>query len=114
MVSRFSFGRRRRVAEGAALTSYEATVELVRKGSGATIAKRQAEDLALKAAVDFEAFYDSQPIVAENISKLLVLSFDGKGVVMRFDGLRPQTRRKAQGAREAAEDAPSDRSGREA
>jgi len=95
----FSFGVRRLVAENTANNSYEATLRLVEQASGAKIAKRQAEELAVKAAVDFEAFYDSQPIVAEDSSKLLVLSFDGKGVVMRPEGLRPETRRKAQQSR---------------
>jgi len=98
-VDGFSFGVRRLVAEGAANNSYEATLQLVKQASGAKIAKRQAEELAVKAAVDFEAFYDSQPIVAEDATKLLVLSFDGKGVVMRPEGLRPETRRKAEQSR---------------
>jgi hypothetical protein len=91
----FSFGVRRLVAEGAASNSYEATLELVQRASGAKIAKRQAEELAVKASADFEAFYDSQPMASEEPSKLLVLSFDGKGVVMRPEGLRPETQRKA-------------------
>src|SRR5207237_968871 len=49
----FTLGVRRRVAEEVASGSYDAAVERVNTTTGATIAKRQAEQLASRAANDF-------------------------------------------------------------
>lgn len=93
---RFTFGVRQRVAEEAARGSFDAAVMAIRSSTGAELVKRQAEALALVAAQDFDAFYEegtreagSEPATTAD---LLVLSVDGKGVVMRLDGLRDATR----------------------
>lgn len=49
------------------------------------------EQLAARAAVDFEAFYDGVTRPPADPSDVLVLSADGKGIVMRPAALRPAT-----------------------
>lgn len=92
----FSFGVREHVAREAAQGSFNIVVERVARMTGASLAKRQAEHLAVAAARDFDSFYDHQPVVDDVSSHLLVLTFDGKGVVMRPEALRPATRRAAE------------------
>lgn len=97
----FSLVVRRDIAWAAANGSFESAVEDVVRFSGAVIHKRQAERLACAFAKDFDAFYESRgpvPVVARD---LLVLSFDGKGVVMRPEGLREETRKRAEKAAES-------------
>jgi hypothetical protein len=93
----FSLGVRRRVAEEAASGSFDHAVERVASTTGAHVAKRQAEELARRAAVDFESFYADRVIdVAKEANLLLVLTFDAAGIVMRTEALRPATRRAAE------------------
>jgi hypothetical protein len=77
--------------------SFEDAMDAVSRGTGVPLGKRQLEQLAAAAAVDFEAFY-SQPArsqAAVTPGDLLVLSADGKGIVMRPDALRPATAKAA-------------------
>lgn len=93
----FSLGVRRRVAEEAASGSFEHAVERVVATTGAQVAKRQAEELARRAAVDFESFYTERVVdVTDEAGLLLVLSFDAAGIVMRTEDLRPATRKAAE------------------
>ena len=92
----FSHGLRRMVAKEIGRASFDEVVELIGDYSGAQIAKRQVEQLALRAARDFDAFYDGQQRVAEATDELLVLSTDGKGIVMRHEDLREATRQAAE------------------
>lgn len=94
----YSHGVRKRVAEEVAKNSYDDTVDSVSKTTGAAVPKRQAEELAVNASADFEAFYQTREVVAEEEStgELLVISVDGKGIVMRTEDLREQTRKRAQ------------------
>ena len=94
---RFSSGVREQVVEEAVRGSFDAAVAAISATTGASVVKRQAEELVLAAAVDFDAFYGMQ--LGESSGKtddLLVLTADGKGVVMRADGLRDATRLAAQ------------------
>jgi len=88
----FSFGIRRMVAKEVARASFDEVVEIVHDYSGATIAKRQVEELAVRAAQDFDAFYEQREATHEPTADLLVLSTDGKGIVMRHADLREATR----------------------
>jgi hypothetical protein len=95
---RFSFGVRERVAREAIRGSFDSAVEAVGATTGAAVAKRQAEELVLAAAVDFDAFYQEtalDPVDADGQPTLMVLTADGKGIVMRAEGLRAATRAKA-------------------
>ncbi len=90
-----SHGVQREVAWGVAQGAYDGVIANLRRTTAATIGKKQAEDLVVDIAIDFEDFYLDQPHVAVSAEHLLVLTFDGAGVVMRPEGLRPETRRKA-------------------
>jgi len=72
--------------------SYEEAQAAIARSTVVDLAKRQVEDLARRAAADVEGFYDNkcrQPGSAG--ADVLVISADGKGIVMRPDALRPAT-----------------------
>lgn len=93
---KYSYEVRRIVAEEAARASFDEVVELVRKQSGAEVPKRQAEELAVRAARDFDDFYRDRLCEPEENDHLLVLSFDGKGIATLHRDLREATRKKAE------------------
>lgn len=82
----------RRVGWMAANESFGAVVESLTETCGAEVAKRQVEFLARRAAEDFEAYYENSEPEALSAGQLMVLSFDGKGIIMRPEGLREATR----------------------
>src|SRR5215203_3592303 len=83
-------GRRRDLATvfGEAATSVE-------RVTGQGLGNRQVEQLAQRAAVDFDRFYASRPRQLCVAGDVLVLSCDGKGIVMRPEALRKATKRAA-------------------
>ena len=93
-----SHGVRRLAAVESSKGSFEEGTEQVRERTGLQISKRQVEELARSAAADFDDFYASQACSAGDPDAVLVISCDGKGIVMRPDGLRPQTAKAAQRA----------------
>ncbi|MBA3458720.1 MAG: ISKra4 family transposase [Deltaproteobacteria bacterium] len=93
---KYSLEVRRIVAEEAARASFDEVVELVSKRSGAEVPKRQAEELAVRAARDFDNYYRSRLREPENSEQLLVLSFDAKGIATLHRDLREATRKKAE------------------
>lgn len=99
----FSFGVRRRAAVEATRGSFDDAVESLVTTTGAKISKRQLEELVVRAASDFDAFYETRavltPSAVAQLGDLLVITTDGKGVVMRHEGLRPATQRAAKRAR---------------
>jgi hypothetical protein len=103
-VELYSHGLRERVGEAVAAGSYEAAIEQVGRHTGGHVPKRQAEEMAQVLATDFDRFYRHRQIVAEQRPKqklkpdLLVMSVDGKGIVMRHEDLRECTRQRAEGA----------------
>lgn len=99
-VEQHSHGVRRRIAAEATRGSFDDAVAAVRGSSATTVGKRQAEGLTARAAVDFDAFYATRA-VDEHASpgSVLVISSDGKGVVMRSQDLRPATRKAARARR---------------
>jgi len=88
---RHSHGLRQRCAIEASRGSYDEATSALGRQTGVGLGKRQVEQLTARAAVDFEAFYDARPRPAATPDKVVVISADGKGVVMRPEGLRPQT-----------------------
>jgi len=90
---------RRVVAEESAKSSFDEVVELIAKRTGASVPKRQVEELVVRAAQDFDLFYRDRLREAETTDHLLVMSFDGKGIAMRLADLREATRKKAEAAR---------------
>jgi hypothetical protein len=93
---RHSHGLRKLAALEAARGSYADAVEAIGRATGTPLGKRQVEELAGRAALDVEAFYASRAAEAAEEGDLLVLSADGKGIVMRPEALRAQTARAAQ------------------
>lgn len=89
---KYSHEVRRIVAEESARAAFDEVVELVKKHTGAKVPKRQLEELAVRAARDFDAFYRERPCTPEVTDDLLILSFDGKGIAMRLEDLRAATR----------------------
>ena len=73
-------------------------MEGLEKTTGAHVPKRQAEELVSRAALDFDAFSGQESVVLEpqESGDLMVLSVDGKGVVMRESDLRSSTQKAAQ------------------
>jgi len=95
---RYSLELRRRVAEEAAKSSFDETQMSIGKITGGHVPKRQIEQLVSRAAQDFDDFYQrrqEQPAAGEQTGSVLVMSVDGKGVVMRTQDLREQTRKAA-------------------
>jgi len=92
----YSYGLRRMVAKEAARASFDEVVELVDEHSGGHSAKRQVEQLTVRAAQDFDAYYEQRAREVEETDDLLVLSTDGKGIVVRHEDLRDGTRRAAE------------------
>ena len=95
---RHSHGIRRLAAVEASRGSFEEAAASIGGRTGTPIGKRQVESLTARAAADVGDFYATRrpPPSAEN--ELLVISADGKGIVMRPDSLRPATAAKAAGA----------------
>jgi hypothetical protein len=101
----YSMPVRRRVAEEASTGSWDRTVERIDTTTGAHVPKRQAEELVVRAARDFEAFYEEKPRSANDSlpeDALLVMSADGKGVTMLPQALREATRKEAEAAQTTA------------
>jgi hypothetical protein len=88
---RHSHGLRRLTAVEAARGSFDETAQAIMRATGQKVGKRQLQQLAGRAAVDFEAFYADRAPPQGAPDDLLVLSCDGKGIVMRPAALRPQT-----------------------
>ena len=95
-VEEHSHGLRRLAAVESARGSFDDAVEAIERCCGQRLGKRQVEGLAQRAATDFDGFYAQRRPPAGRLDDLLVLSCDGKGVVMRSDALREQTRRAAE------------------
>jgi len=89
---RHSHGLRRLAAEAAAHGSFDHATGTIRRRTGTRTAKRQVEALATRAAADVDDFYATRPHQPTDPGDALVLTFDGKGIVMRPDALRPATK----------------------
>ena len=93
---KYSYEVRRIVAEESAKSSFDEVVELIEKHTGASVPKRQVEELAVRAACDFDDFYRDRLRTAEDTDHLLILSFDGKGIATLHRDLREATRKAAE------------------
>ena len=103
---RYSLEVRRRVAEAAASRSFDEALFDLSRSTGAEVPKRQAEQLVARAAEDFDAFYEARRAAEAEPppeGSVVVLTFDGKGVVLHRDDLREATRRAAEKRRQQRE-----------
>jgi hypothetical protein len=93
---KYSHGLREVVVQEVVGGSFDETVEHLARAGGGRMAKRQAEEVVVHLSQDFDAFY-AQPLPLAQASgderKLLVISADGKGIVLHPNGLREATRR---------------------
>ena len=69
--------------------------KVIDRATGQQLGNRQVEDLAARAARDFDAFCAGHGQRSGDLGDVPVLSCDGKGVVMCADALRPAPRRVA-------------------
>ncbi len=95
---KYSHGLSERVAEAVAFNGFNQTAETIKKTTAAKVPKRQLEELARKSASDFEQFDQEQQTkmnCKEKTGALMVITVDGKGVVMGREDLRPQTKKRA-------------------
>ena len=88
---RHSHGLRRFAVVEATRGSFDDVVDAVNRATGQQVGKRQVEALAARAAVDVDAFYTVRKPPPGADDAVLVISCDGKGVVMRPDALRKAT-----------------------
>ena len=85
----------RLVAQDVADSSFDEGVESIGRTTGGKIPKRQIIEQTVEMVQDFDAFYNL-PGKPEKQSDLLVITVDGKGIVMRREDLRPATRKAAE------------------
>jgi hypothetical protein len=94
---KYSHGLRRRSAENALKSSFDETVATVAATTGGKVPKRQAEEIAVEMTEDFKAFYEARRAKGPELSTdLLILTLDGKGIVMRQESLREATQKAAE------------------
>lgn len=97
----YSFGLQKLLVYEVIKGSFGEAVETLERLIRVKIPLRQAEQIVLSAAQDFYPFYeqnDGYESPKDN-SSLLILTLDGKGVVMRKEDLRYPTRKKAENHR---------------
>jgi hypothetical protein len=87
-VERHSHGLRKLAALESPRGSFDGAVDAIERQTGVRLGKRQVEELAGLAAMDFEDFYETRRPARGKSGDRLVLSADGKGIVMRADALR--------------------------
>jgi len=90
-----SHGLRHLAAIEASRGSFDDTVDAIARATGQSIGKRQVEQLAARTAADFDDFYTHRSVAAAGLGDVVVLSADGKGIVMRHDALRAATAKAA-------------------
>jgi hypothetical protein len=93
-----SHGIRRLAAIESPRGSFEEAQEAIVRQTGQRLGKRQLRELVVRAAVDFESFYAQRQRTAVEDEDVLILSCDAKGVVMRPEALREQTKKQTKDA----------------
>jgi hypothetical protein len=95
----YSHGVERRAIAEVIKASFDEGVAALAATIGTAVPKRQLEEIAGRAAEDFDLFYEGRS--AESVREaaktggILALSTDGKGIVMRTADLREATRKAA-------------------
>ena len=93
-----SHGLRKLTAIECPRGSFADAAATITRVTGAVIGKRQVEQMAVRAAADIDGFYAGRRPTVAGEDVLLVLTCDGKGIVMRPDALRPATAKAAAAA----------------
>ncbi|MCP4351996.1 MAG: RNA methyltransferase, partial [Desulfobacterales bacterium] len=79
--------------------SFDESAESVERRTGVRITREQTKKIITESAKDFKNFYDFKSLREKKEAEplpLLILTSDGKGVVMRTEDLREETRKKAE------------------
>ncbi|WP_158819131.1 MULTISPECIES: hypothetical protein [Streptomyces] len=92
---RHSYGLACLVVQAAIRMSYDAARETIFHRCGPVLGKRRLARLLVEAARDIDAFYDARIFEPCITATTLVLSVDGKGIVLRPEALREATRQAA-------------------
>ena len=95
----YSDGLRRQTAFAVSEQSFDKASESIPRHTATAVAKRQVENITRHLSQDFDAFYKSRQVEDSDTSDLLVLTCDGKGVVMRQADLRPATQKTAKSSK---------------
>jgi hypothetical protein len=90
-----SHGLRKLAAIEATRGSFHDASDAIERATTVRIGKRQVEQLTARAAVDVDNFYTAHTVAPSPDTDALVMTYDGKGVVMRPDALRDDTAKKA-------------------
>ena len=98
-VDHYSDGLGRQTAFAVSEQSFDKAAESIARNTATTVAKRQVENITLHLSQDFDEFYKSRQIEVTDNANLLVLTCDGKGVVMRQTDLRPATQEAAKSSK---------------
>ncbi len=93
---RHSHGLRRLAALEAVRGSFDQATEAIGRRCGQVVGKRQVEQLTVAAAADIDAFSRAVVPQPSTDATVLVVSVDGKGVVMRPEALREATLKAAE------------------
>ena len=93
----YSLGVRRRAAVEAARGSFDQACATLSATTVAEVPKRQMQQLVVRAAQDFDAYYEASVVSQrpEQTGDLLVQSFDATGITMHTRDLREATRAQA-------------------
>ena len=96
----YSHRVRRRVAEESLRGSFDSTVSTMASTTGAPTPKRQVEELTVRAAEDFDAYYEARAeerrFDGAKTGPINVVTTDAKGVVVLKRDLRNATRKAAE------------------
>ncbi len=101
----YALSLREEVALAAVEASFDRSVERVDRATSGHVPKRQAEQEVVRAAVDFDTFYATRLLPANDTlssQALEVMTCDSKGVTMRPEALREATRKEAEAAKKDA------------
>jgi hypothetical protein len=98
----YSAGVVRRVAKAAGVVPFAQAAAQVSEAGAITIGKRQAEELAIGAAIDFEAFYAARRPEPSPAGTGLLITADGSAFSVRPEALRPATAKAARARHRAA------------
>lgn len=96
----YTYELQRKVALEVLRGSFDNAVESIAENTGLSIPKQQVEHITAQVSCDFDAFYQTKitdkKLESAKEAPLLVLTTDGKGIVMHKDDLRPATKKKAE------------------
>lgn len=96
-IDKYSHGLKNRAMIEAVKNSFDEGVSAVELTTGGKVPKRQLELLVANVSADFSRFYEcKEPEPVDDENDILVLSVDGKGIIMIEKDLREITRKNAE------------------